>query len=61
MYISLTVVRLKVVRFHCGMLHSKIANKGDNLQIWRIGTNILDKQLQIADKGWLSTYAIGRG
>jgi hypothetical protein len=43
------------------MLLYKIANEGDNLQIWRTGADILNKQLQIADKGWLSTCAVGRG
>lgn len=44
----LTVVRLKVVPFHHGMLQVSISDMEDS-------ANILDKQLQIAGKEWLSS------
>jgi hypothetical protein len=29
---------------------------GDGLQIWKIAANILNKELWIADKGWVSSF-----
>jgi hypothetical protein len=30
------------------------ADGGDDIQIWRVAVNILNKQLQKNDKGWIS-------
>ena len=37
-----------------------IAERGDDLQIWRVAANILNKQLWMADKGWSSNFGFGR-
>jgi hypothetical protein len=29
--------------------------------VWRVAANILNKQLQTADKGWTSSLGVGRG
>jgi len=31
------------------------------LQIWRVGVNILNKQLWTGDKGWSSSTGVGQG
>jgi hypothetical protein len=33
----------------------------NGLQIWRVATNILNKQSRTADKGWSSNMWVGRG
>jgi hypothetical protein len=43
------------------MTRSQVANGKDGLQIWRVASNILNKQLQIADTGWSSTLGPGCG
>jgi hypothetical protein len=44
---------------HHGMAHPRVADGGDSLQIWRVAVNILNKQLQTADKGWSSSLGLG--
>jgi hypothetical protein len=39
------------------MARPRVADRGDGLQIWRVATNILNKQSQTADSGWY----FGRG
>jgi hypothetical protein len=36
------------------MAHSRVADRGDGLQIWRVAANILNKQSQTAGSGWSS-------
>jgi hypothetical protein len=36
------------------MAHPQVANGGGGLQIWRVAVNIVNKQLQTANKGWSS-------
>jgi hypothetical protein len=43
------------------MVCPQVADGGDSLQIWRAAANILNKQLQIADKGWSSSFGVGHG
>jgi hypothetical protein len=33
----------------------------NNLQLWRVAANTLNKQSQTADKGWSSSLGVGRG
>jgi hypothetical protein len=33
------------------MKHPQVADGGDDLQIWRVAVNILNKQSQTVDKG----------
>jgi hypothetical protein len=33
----------------------------DSLQIWRVAENILNKHIRTTDKGWYSSWAVGRG
>jgi hypothetical protein len=34
------------------MAHPQVADGGDSLQIWRVATNVLNKQSWTVDKGW---------
>jgi hypothetical protein len=43
------------------MARPQVADGGDGLQIWRVATNILNKQLRTVDKGWPSSLEVGRG
>jgi hypothetical protein len=43
------------------MAHPQVADGGDSLQIWRVDANILNKQWRIADRGWSSSWGLGRG
>jgi hypothetical protein len=43
------------------MVHRKLADEGEGLQIWRVAVNILNKQLQTADKGCPPAWRLGRG
>jgi hypothetical protein len=46
---------------HHGIARPQVADGGDLLQFWRVAANILNKQSQIADKGWSSSLGVGRG
>jgi hypothetical protein len=46
---------------HYGMACNWVVDGGDDLQIWRVGANILNKQLSVADKGWSSSLVFGQG
>jgi hypothetical protein len=39
----------------------EVADGGEDLQIWRVAANILNKQSQTAEKGWSSSLGVGRG
>jgi len=43
---------------HHGTARPWVANGGDGLQIWRVVTNIFNKQSQTAVKGWSSSLQI---
>jgi hypothetical protein len=43
------------------MARLQVADGGDDLQILRIVANILNKQSRTADKGWSSSFGVGRG
>jgi hypothetical protein len=49
------------VSCHHSMARPQVADGGDSLQIWRVGANISNKQLQTADKGWSSSLGVGHG
>jgi hypothetical protein len=34
---------------------------GDDIQIWKVTANILNKSSRTADKGWSSGLGVGRG
>jgi hypothetical protein len=46
---------------HHVMARPPVMDGGDGLQIWRVATNILNKQSQAADKGWSSGLGDWRG
>jgi hypothetical protein len=46
---------------HHGMARPRVVEGGDGLKIWRVATNILNKQSRTADKGWFSSLEVGRG
>jgi hypothetical protein len=37
------------------MVLTQVADGGDDLQIWRVAVNMLNKQSQTANKGWSSS------
>jgi hypothetical protein len=42
------------------MVHLQVAF-GDDLKVWMVAMNILNKQSQAFDKGWSSSLRIGHG
>jgi hypothetical protein len=42
-------------------VHPQVADGGDGFQIWRVASNILNKQSGTADKGWSSILGVERG
>jgi len=59
---------LKSIRFfmlcyvslcQCSMEQPWVADGGDDLQIWRVTANILNKQLWTTDKEWSSSLEVG--
>jgi hypothetical protein len=40
------------------MARPQAADGGDDLQIWRVAANILNKQSRTADEGWLGVGLI---
>jgi hypothetical protein len=52
---------VKWVPFHHGMARPQIADRGEGLHIWRVASNILNKQSRTANKGWPSSLGVGRG
>jgi hypothetical protein len=41
------------------MARPQVADGGDILSIWKVATNILNKQSLTADKGWSSSLDLG--
>jgi hypothetical protein len=39
----------------------RVADRGDDLQLWSLAGNILNKQPRTNDKGWSSILVVGRG
>jgi hypothetical protein len=46
---------------HHGMAHPQVVDGGDDLRIWKVAVNILNKQSRTADMGWSSILGVGRG
>jgi hypothetical protein len=51
---------VKRVPCHHDMACPQVADGGDGLQIWKVAANILNKQSWTADKGWSSSFGVGR-
>jgi hypothetical protein len=47
------------VPYRHDMARPQVADGGDGLQIWRVATNILNKQSWTADMGWSSSLGAG--
>jgi hypothetical protein len=52
---------VKCVPCHHGMTRPQVADGGDVLQIWRVASNILNKQPRPAGKECFSGLGVGRG
>jgi hypothetical protein len=52
---------VKWVACHHGMARLQVANGGDDLQIWRVGANMLNKQSRTTDRERSSSLGVGRG
>jgi hypothetical protein len=46
---------------HHGMTRSRVADGRDGVQLWKLATNILNKQPRSNDKGWSSSLGLGVG
>jgi len=46
---------------HQDMVHPKVADGGDGLQIWRVAMNISNKQSWTANKGSSSSMGVVQG
>jgi hypothetical protein len=46
---------VRCVPCHHGMARPQVVDEGGGLQIWRVAANIVNKQLQTADKGLSSS------
>jgi len=57
---SVTWVYSAVRACHKTMTSPWIVDKGDSLQIWMVGVNMLNKQSGTADKGWFSSLGVGK-
>jgi hypothetical protein len=55
------LLHVRWVPCHHGMVCPQVAVGGDALQVWRVAANVLNKQLWTADKGWSSSFGVGRG
>jgi hypothetical protein len=55
------VAEVRWVPCHQGMARCQVADGGDALQVWRVATNMLNKQSLTAEKGWFSSFRVGRG
>jgi hypothetical protein len=53
-------IGIGVSHCHHGMARPQVADRGDDLQIWRVDANILNKQSRTADSGWSSSLGVGR-
>jgi hypothetical protein len=45
---------------HHGIAPSQVTDGGDGLQTWRVSANILNEQSRTADRGWPSSFGVGR-
>jgi len=46
---------------HHSMACPQIVIGGDGLQMWRVAVTVLNKHLQMVDKGWSSSLWVGQG
>jgi hypothetical protein len=46
---------------HYSMMHTQIVSGGDNIQIWKVATKTMNKQLWKTNKGWFSSFRVGSG
>jgi hypothetical protein len=54
-------IHVRWVPCYHGMTRPRVADAGNDLQIWRVAANILNKQSWTANKGWSSSLGVGRG
>jgi hypothetical protein len=55
------MIRVKWVPCPHGLARPQVADGENGLQIWRIASNISNKQSRTADRGWPSSLGVGRG
>jgi hypothetical protein len=55
-----SLINVRRVPCHHGMVRPQVADGGDGLQVWRVPVNILNKQSRTADKGWSSSLGVVR-
>jgi hypothetical protein len=46
---------------HLDVARPQVPDGAHGLQLWRAAANILNKQPRTADRGWSSSYGVGRG
>jgi hypothetical protein len=50
---------VRCVPCHHGMARPQVADGGDDLLIWRVVANLLNKQSRTPDKGLISGWGVG--
>jgi hypothetical protein len=55
------IINMNMRPCHHGMADHPVVDGGDGLQIWRVAAGVLNKQSWTADKGWSSSFGVGRG
>jgi hypothetical protein len=45
--------------YHHDLACRRVADVGDGLQVWKVATNVLNKQSWTADRGWISGLGLG--
>jgi hypothetical protein len=53
--------QVRLFPYHHSMVNSQVVGGRDGLQLWWMAANIFKKQLQTADKGWLSSLGVEYG
>jgi hypothetical protein len=43
------------------MVSPRVVDGGEDLQVWWVAANILNKQSRTSNKGWCSSLGVGRG
>jgi hypothetical protein len=52
-------IDVKWVSCHHAMAPPLVADGGDEIQMWRVDANILNRQSRTAEKGWSSSLGVG--
>jgi hypothetical protein len=57
----LLLFHVRWVPCHHGMARPRVEDGGTASKLWRLAANILKKQPRTNNKGWSSSFGVGRG